>query len=126
MLQNIEGIFEGHGTAEIVPVDTIGEGKTVIDESSFHTPRKQPKDESDYRPARQVLSPVLHGKPEIIMRNPHPLDLVLLREFKGGIKDHRMDMHVEMAVNVRKPESGGTKPLKLGGEFLYQLLSGQT
>ncbi len=122
----MESISEGHGAAEKMAVDTIGEGETAINEISFHAPSKQPKDESDNRLARQGLSPVLHGKSEIIMRDPHPFDPVLFGKFKGGRKNHRMDVHVEMAVDVRKLESGGTKPVELGGKFLFQLLSGQT
>jgi hypothetical protein len=97
-----------------------------MDKLSFHPPGKQPKDESDCRFGRNALFSVLQSEPEIVMREPHPLDLVLLCEFKGGRKNHRMDMHVQMAVDVRKLESGGTKPVKLGGKFLLQLLSGWT
>ena len=123
MLQKKKGIFEGHPTAEKVTINALGKGDSTVLKGFSHPSRKQPKDQSDYCLARQALSLKSHREPEIIIGDSHPPDLVKLGKVEGSGEDHRMDVHVEMTVNMRKFESGGMESPELSSEFFGQLFA---
>jgi hypothetical protein len=73
------------------------------------------------KPARAVE---LDRKPPLLDRHPHPPRAVSRAKVERDLEDYRVDVHVDVAVNVRKFQTRRTEPVELCGDFEPQLATG--
>ena len=105
-------------------VDTISEGEAALKQLFFHAAASSiSKIRAVNALTRQAGFPKAGGEPEVVPREPHPSHSVMFGEFQRHRKDHRMDVHVEMAVHMGQLKSGGMKSLELRGKLLERAAS---
>ena len=95
----------------------------MLQKALSHAACEQPEDEGCQRLSRSYASLEADTEPEVVLRDAHPPDFRLLGELKSGRKDNRVDVHVEVAVNMRQLEPCGKKSLELGRELFSQLFA---
>ena len=66
---------------------------------------------------KKIRSVELERKPALFSRHPHPSRTVLRPQLERGVEDHRMNMQVKMAVDVRKREARRAKLFELRCQF---------
>src|SRR6185369_4504351 len=110
-----------HSTALKIAVYPLGKGESAFAQLSFHITCQAAKQNRVNALLKNISAVKLERKFTLFDRHSHMRAAILCAQIKCGVKDHRMNVKMKMAVDVRKLQTCRVKLFKLSGEFFSQL-----
>ena len=120
---DVDDVALGHAPGLHQAVDALGRTEPCLADAPARTATEQPEDHRPGELGRQQPAVVGERPTKLVAGEPHRARAMAAGERQHAGEHHRVQVHVQVAVDVRQRQAGGGEARELGGHLTAELLA---